>query len=474
MAAQSSLTQWPSLARELLSSPAYEGARKTFVEAIMQGAARCKAIQPPRSEAAAQEAFSAYLKAFQTDRGRDLFYPYISSGLGQGPFVELIDGSVKYDMITGIGIHFFGHAHPELLREAADALVSDIMQGNLQPGHEARDLLRALLSRVGSQAKLKKAWLTCSGTMANEIALKIIRQKKFPATKVLAFQDCFLGRSTALQEITDNPGYRDGQPVYGEVQYLPFFDSDLSVQANIDRVLALMKFHLDRYPGRFCAITTELVQGEGGFNSAPREFFEKVFEAAKKAGLAVWIDEIQTFGRTGELFAFQKLGLDAWVDVVTVGKMLQACGLLYTEEYNPKPGLVAGTFSGSAVALRTARRTLELLDEGHFLGAGGRIETLSKRFESKLQALAQGSCQGKLSKIRAVGGMIGFAPGKGTLPEVKALLTTLFDMGLIAFYCGHGPYIVRMLPPLGAMTEAHVDDVCGLLEKGLLKQGAAS
>jgi len=54
------------------------------------------------------------------------------------------------------------------------------------------------------------------------------------------------------------------------------------------------------------------------------------------------------------------------MDVVTVGKLLQACAALYTDEYNPKPGLLAGTFTGSAVALRTGRRILELLDGGYW------------------------------------------------------------------------------------------------------------
>ncbi len=38
-------------------------------------------------------------------RGRPLFYKYIGSGVGRGPYVELEDGSIKLDLINGIGIH---------------------------------------------------------------------------------------------------------------------------------------------------------------------------------------------------------------------------------------------------------------------------------------------------------------------------------------------------------------------------------
>ena len=224
-----------------------------------------------------------------------------------------------------------------------------------------------------------------------------------------------------------------------------------------------MRDHLTRYPGKFCALMMELIQGEGGFNAAPREWYVQIFEEAKKQGLAIFADEIQTFGRTGELFAYQKLGLNEYIDIVTVAKMLQASALLYAEEYNPKPGLVAGTFSGSNIGLRTARRTLELLSEG-FLGPEGKIAKLSGHFEKRLRALADGSCRGKISEIRAIGGMIAFQPHSGSMDDVKKTLLKLFERGVVAFYCGHGPYLVRMLPPLGVMTEADIDQVCGIIE----------
>jgi 4-aminobutyrate aminotransferase-like enzyme len=153
------------------------------------------------------------------------------------------------------------------------------------------------------------------------------------------------------------------------------------------------------------------------------EWYVQVFEAARKAGMAIWADEIQTFGRTGELFAFQKLGLAEYMDVVTVGKMLQACMVLFTDEYNPKPGLVSGTFSGSTVALRTGRRTLELLRDQGYLGEGGKIANLSQRFERGLASIP-----GLGAPVRAIGGMIAFQPGKGSADEVKALHLKLFPL----------------------------------------------
>jgi 4-aminobutyrate aminotransferase-like enzyme len=450
----------------LKKSSRYLSAKKELLESIFEASRSLRSVRASASPAA-REAYLATLQEFQHHRGRELYFPYLASGLGSGPFVELVDGSVKYDMISGIGINFFGHSHPELMAEAIDAVSADTMQGNLQPGVEASEILKLLLSKVGPKSKLARGWLTTCGTMANELALKIIRQKNTPATKILAFKDCFCGRSTAMQEITDNPPYRQGQPVYGEAHYVSFYDPKLGLQKSIERSLTEMREHFSRYPGKFAAFMFEIVQGEGGFNSAPREFYVALFEEAKKAGLALWADEIQTFGRTGEYFAFQKFDLAEYMDVVTVAKMLHASAVLYREDFNPKPGLIAGTFSGSTVAHRTGRRTLELLESEGFMGPEGKSEKLSRYFVSKLQSLGESSNKGQISDIRAVGGMIAFQIFDGSLDRTKDLLMKLFDLGVVAFYCGHGPYLVRMLPPLGAMCEADIDGVCSILSQAM-------
>jgi acetylornithine/N-succinyldiaminopimelate aminotransferase len=455
-------------AKLLLSSPKYQAAKNEIVKLIAEASAGIRKVKPSPSSPEAREAYAKAIQDFVQGRGRELYYPYLSAGLGSGPFVELLDGSVKYDMITGIGINFFGHSHPALIAEMIDALPADTMQGNLQPGHEAKALIETIVKKAAVGSRIAHGWLMCSGTMSNEVALKIIRQKKYPATKIMAFRDCFAGRSTAMQEITDNPGYRQGQPVYGEVYYLSFYDAKLGLEASIARTLGEMKEHLTRYPDKFAALMMEPVQGEGGFNVAPRDYLVRVFEEAKKAGLAIWLDEVQTFGRTGEFFAYQKLCVGEYVDVVTIGKLLQACMVLYTAEYNPKPGLVAGTFSGSTVALRTGRKILEMLSEEGFLGPEGKIEQLSAQFAGNLRKLAESSCKGTIGEIRAFGGMIAFEPFGGTMDDVKAVLMKLFDMGLVAFYCGHGPYFIRTLAPLGAMTQTDVNDICGIIEKALL------
>src|SRR5205085_6508939 len=90
-----------------------------------------------------------------------------------------------------------------------------------------------------------------------------------------------------------------------------------------------LREHIARYGDQIAAQMFELVQGEGGFNSAPREFFERLMRIARDAKLVIWVDEIQTFGRTRQLFATQMLGLGDFVDMITVGKLVQNAATLF-------------------------------------------------------------------------------------------------------------------------------------------------
>ncbi len=455
---------------KLLRAEEYKAAKTALLHEIQIRTAHLRAIRAPESPDA-QSKMLAEIDKFNLDRGRELYFPYLGSGLGSGPYVELADGSVKLDLIAGIGIQFFGHSHPDLMAEIVDSLGSDLMIGNLQPSQDASRLLAFVLSKVKGKSRLRHGWLTTCGTMANELALKCIRQKRSPGTSVLAFEGCFAGRSTAMQEITDNPKYREGQPLFGQVEYVPFYEPDQSLRWNTDRTLSAMRVLLNRWPRRFCAFLVEIVQGEGGFVHAPAEFYRVLMAEARDARLAVWVDEIQTFGRTGELFAYQKLGLDDWVDLVTAAKMLQLGLVLMSEEYKPKPGLVAGTFAGGGPQLKAARKTLELLDEKGLLGENGRIVALSKRFVGKLAAHSKKYPE-QVSTIRALGGMIAFKALDGSLDSTRAVLLKAFELGVVAFYCGHGPYYIRLLPPFGVMTDEETDEATRILLQAVVAVAA--
>jgi len=430
-----------------------------------------KALDGPRpADPDKAQAYQAQLDAFAKLRGGALPIPYLGSGLGHGPLVELLDGSVKYDMICGIGVHGLGHSDPGIVDAGINGAIGDaVMQGNLQQNGESAALCDDLVQRACRHgAKLEHCFLSTSGSMANDNAIKILFQKHASADRVMAFSHCFAGRTLAMASVTDKAAYRDGLPESVKVGYLPFF-KPVDKQKSIDSTISHLDNHIARYKGRVAGVMFEMIQGEGGYNAGDADFFRAVMTRCKEHGLGVWVDEIQSFGRTSKPFAFQHYGLDDLVDVVSVGKMTQVCATLFTDQYKPRPGLISQTFTGASSQIFAAREVLKRLDEKEVFGEGGLNMTYRQRFAEALSAIHQRHPDNFGAVLYGEGSMIGFEVFGGNVEKTKSVLSKLYDLGVIAFLCGADPLRLRFLPPVSVMREGDVEAVCGLLEKALVE-----
>jgi acetylornithine/N-succinyldiaminopimelate aminotransferase len=401
-------------------------------------------------------------------RGRPLHYPYVGTGSGHGAYVELEDGSIKLDLINGIGIHLLGHSHPQVMAAAIRGAVQDtINQGNLQPNREYAKIIGKVVDLAGKKSRLKYGWLSTCGTMANENALKMARQKKSPARMMIGFKNAFAGRSTMMAELTDNPAYKDGLPEYHEVLRLPFYDKN-DPQSS-EKTLRIFKEHLAKHEGNICTFVFEPMLGEGGYMAAPRNFFLPMLDLCKEKQIPVWADEVQTFARTGEFFAFETLDIGNYIDLCTIAKTVQAGVTLYTEDMNPKPGLISGTFSGSSSALSAGYEILDIMDKQGFMGPNGKVANIHKKFIGMLNQLNETSCKGLLRDAGGLGLMIAVTPYDGKKEQVDALLKRLFNNGMIAFNCGKDPMRIRFLVP-AVIQDQDIELARQILEKSM-KEG---
>lgn len=437
--------------------------KKLLMEAVRAYQQQPAAVRPPQKELL--QTYQETLEAFNILRGGKLYFPFLGSGWGHGPLVELLDGSVKYDMITGIGPHFWGHCHPPLIEASLDAALSDtIMQGNLQQNQEAFLLSRLLVNASG----MDHCFLTSSGAMANENALKLAFHKKTPASRILAFDRCFMGRTLALSQITDKPAYREGLPLTLSVDYVPFFHPE-DPEASTNHSLNVLRRHLARYPHQHAAMCFELIQGEAGFYMGTSEFYRALMEVLKEHEIPIFIDEIQSFGRTPSLFAFQYFQLEEFVDIVSIGKLSQVCATLFRSHLKPKSGLLSQTFTGSTAALHTSYWIIQhLLSEG-FFGPEGRLVKLHRRFEEHFKRLEM-KWPGAISGPYGIGAMVIFTPFDGEMERVSRFIQELFHAGIISFGAGSHPSRVRFLIPAGVMTMEDVDGVMTILENVLSRE----
>jgi acetylornithine aminotransferase len=458
------------VAQSLFADPRVAQARQLLQAALAEHQRAITGVRPANPEL--KISYEQLISHFAAARGGALFFPYLGSGIGKGTLVELADGSVKYDMITGIGVHYFGHSSPLLTDAAVDAALRDtVMQGNLQQNVESVRLAQTLIelaNRDPAGKRLAHCFVTSSGAMANENALKLLFHKHASASRLLAFAGGFAGRSMVLSQITDKAAYRVGLPKTLDVDYVPFYDP-AQPDHSIKSATARIREHLHRYPKQHAGMWIELIQGEGGFNAGTREFFVAVLDLLKQSGVAVWFDEIQTFARTTQPFAFQHFGLDAYPDVVTVGKLTQVCATLFADPYVPKPGLVSQTFTASTSAILAAQVILDHLKQnaGKYFGADGRIMQIRRRFLSHIERIAR-EHPAWVNGPYGEGVMIAFTPFDGAEATVKKLLNALFENGVVAFLCGANPSRIRFLPAVAAVTDAEIDAVCQILERVLV------
>jgi hypothetical protein len=68
-----------------------------------------------------------------------------------------------------------------------------------------------------------------------------------------------------------------------------------------------------------------------------------------------------------------------------------------------------------------------------------------------------------------LGGMLRLTPFGGKKDKVNRACKTIFEEGAVLFYAGHGPYHLRLLPPLGVMKESDWPGVFECIERGLAR-----
>ncbi len=446
-------THSPDPLATLASVPAVRDAARALITAV---------AEQTRRQVLDATHYEATLREISTVRGRPLFLPALLGGTGSGARVRLADGRELLDFIGGIGVYGMGHADPDLLEAAVVAAAGDVVfQGHLAPGSEYLRLSKALLRHAGPH--LSHVWLGTCGAIANENALKMIWQHHAPADRIVVFDHAFAGRTTTLAELTDKPAYRDGLPLRGNVLHVPFFDPrDPSSTA---RSLTALDAHLARFPGRIAAMLFELVQGEGGIRPAPREFFATLMQRCRDARLSVWVDEVQTFARTGELFAFRRLGLEEWVDIATAGKILQGSAVLFRASLAPREGLVAGTYAGATVGMAVGTRIIERLESEGFFGENGRIVRLGRDIASRIDAL-RARMPDAVGDSDGTGAMHAFVPFDGSAAAVQAVIRAAFAEGVFVFSAGASPARVRLLPPVN-VTPDELDEGFAALGRAL-------
>jgi acetylornithine/succinyldiaminopimelate/putrescine aminotransferase len=278
-----------------------------------------------------------------------------------------------------------------------------------------------------------QAFFCNSGAEANEAAIKLARLHGQGRYKIITFTGGFHGRTLGSLTATAQPKYHEGLgPLVAGFQYAPFGDLEAARSLVDDQT---------------CAILVEPIQGEGGIRIPPAGFLPGLRKLCDDRGLLLMFDEVQSgCGRTGEWFAYQRIGVTP--DVMTLAKAL--CGgiaggaLLATPEVAPslRPGMHAATFGGNPIAARAGIATLEMIEEEGLLE---NAKQLGQFFERRFKALA-GQCD-LVREVRVAGVMIGIELIVDGAAVVKECLARRLLVNAT-----HGT-VIRLLPAMNLTLE---------------------
>lgn len=399
-------------------------------------------------------------------------FNYATASRASGATIIDDDGRELVDFAGGIGVVNAGHCPPPVVKaiqeQAQRFLHVSFNVASYEPYIALCEKLNALLPHGGPT----KTLLVSTGAEAVENAVKIARQ----ATRrsgVLCFTDAFHGRTMMAMTLTSKVGYKpDCGPFAPEVyrtQYPNFFrygngrsESEF-VKAELLRLEELAHNTVD--PGQLACVIIELVQGEGGFNVAPKAYVEGLRAWCEKHGVLLIFDEIQAgFGRTGAWSAYEHFGvtpdLSTWAK--SLGSGMPIAAVMGRAEIMDKaaPSSVGGTYIGNPVSCAAALATLKYMEEIDINARGRHVgEVIRKRFE---KMKAKHDCIGD---VRGLGAMMAMEfnvkrdPTKPDADTCTKLMNACATRDLVVITAGTEKNVIRVLCPLVISDE--------LLNKGL-------
>src|SRR5947199_5467501 len=311
-----------------------------------------------------------------------------------------------------------------------------------------------LAARLCEQSFADFVFFCNSGAEAMECALKMTRHYHFSKgrperTRIVTFEGAFHGRTLGPLAATGAAKYLEG---YGAP--LEGFD-----QVPLGDLEAVKKAIGPNTAG----ILIEPLQGEGGVRAAPHAFFRALRQLCDEKGLLLIFDEVQTgMGRTGELFAYKRIGVTP--DVMPLAKALGggfpigACLATAEAAAGMTPGSHGSTFGGNPLAVAAANAVLDVMLKPGFFEHAQKMSLLLKQ---KLASAVD--CHPKiLADVRGEGLLIGL---KAVVPSAD-LVTALCDQELLTVRAGEN--VVRFLPPL-IVTEAEIEESVSRLECACVK-----
>lgn len=394
----------------------------------------------------------------------------------KGSFVEDVDGNVFLDFSSGFGVVNTGHS-PDAVVNAIKAQAEKFIHTgfNIIPYEGYVKVCEKLNVHTPGHFE-KKSVLFNSGAEAVENAIKIARAYTGKQA-VICFDHAFHGRTYMAMTLTSkNKPYKHGfGPFPSEIHRAPFpyeyrWKGTNCVEESFSDFYDLVHFRVG--VENIAAVIIEPVLGEGGFIQCPALFLKKLREFCTGNNIVFITDEIQTgFGRTGNIFAMNTLGVDPDLTISAkgLGGGAVISGVTGKAEIMDAAmeGGLGGTFGGNPLSCAAALEVFKIFEEGSLLK---NVSHLSKILQSRLSGFKEK--YKVVGDVRGLGVMqaIELVKDKGTKEpnkEAAGQLTKFcLEHGLVILTCGTYGNVIRLHMPLSTGVK-DLEIGLSIIEEGL-------
>ena len=397
---------------------------------------------------------------------------------GRGAYLYDHTGRAFLDGVNNI-CHV-GHSHPHVVE--AMARQASILNTNTRYLH---DTILDYAERLGAYfpRPLSVVYLVCSGSEANELALRIARTVT-GRRATITLDWGYHGNTNGLIDVSPYKFNRKGgrgKPDYVEIAELadPYRgrfkgsgeNSGIAYAASVAEKVELIRDKTGQGPAAFIA---EAISGCGGQVFFPDAYLKTSAEHVRKAGGLVIVDEVQTgFGRVGNhMWAHGPQGVIP--DIVTLGKPIgnghPMAAVITTPEIAKafaKGMEFFSSFGGNPVSAAVGMAVLDVLEEE---GLQHKARITGDHLKARFNALAEK--YSLIGHVRGEGLFLGveLVKDRGTLEpateEAGRIANDMREHGVLISTDGPFDNVLKIKPPM-AFGLSDADILADTLELAL-------
>jgi 4-aminobutyrate aminotransferase len=404
------------------------------------------------------------------------FYPMVIEE-ARGVVIKDPDGFEYIDFTGNWAVANVGYNHPDIVEAVKKQLEKTFFVSLCTFSNDVSVKLAEKLVAITPGNFRKRVLYGLSGSDANECVFKIL-PKYTGKTRFIAFIGAYHGQTMGALSLSGHQAQAKflGFPGVTKVPYpycyrcpykMEVSSCDLYCLSFIEDVI----FKSISPPEETAGIIVEPIQCDGGDIVPPKEFLPALQNLCRRYDLCLVVDEVKVgFGRTGNMFAVQNVGVEP--DILVLGKPiasgmpLSAC-VARAEIFETHPASHLFTTGGNPVSCAAGLATIEVIEKYKLHENAKKVGNLMfKRLKEMMES------HNLIGDVRGEGLLIGVelvkdkkikTPAK---KECAKLCYRAWELGLLVAYVGLFSNVIEITPPL-ILTQEQAELGLQIFEKAL-------